>query len=36
MTHGCSQKCINDIGSYHCGCYEGYEIAIDNQNCKGK
>jgi len=24
-THGCSQVCVNDLGTYHCDCYNGYQ-----------
>ena len=23
-THACSQVCVNDLGSYHCDCYNGF------------
>ena len=29
-TNPCDQLCTNTVGSYSCGCYEGYEL--DNNN----
>ena len=34
IMHNCSQECINDIGSYHCQCFEGYELS-GNYECIG-
>lgn len=31
----CEQKCINTLGSYECGCHDGYELEYDNQTCSG-
>ncbi|XP_052261571.1 mucin-like protein isoform X5 [Dreissena polymorpha] len=25
-THNCDQECINDLGSYHCACNNGYQL----------
>ena len=33
---GCSQLCVNTIGSYVCGCYPGYQLSSDNQTCASK
>lgn len=33
---GCSQICINAIGSFHCDCLAGYELAADNTTCEGE
>ena len=33
---GCSQLCINTIGSYSCGCLNGYHLGSDNHTCLGK
>ena len=33
---GCSQLCINTIGSYSCNCQSGYQFGIDNHTCLGK
>ena len=35
-VHECSQKCVNEIGTYRCECDEGYNIALDNRTCEGK
>ena len=35
-TDGCSQQCINTIGSYRCSCSSGYRLASDGQACTGK
>ena len=32
----CSQRCINNIGSYECQCNSGYELAGDKRTCNGK
>ena len=32
---GCEQICINDVGTYHCKCNQGY-ISSDNHTCDGK
>ena len=32
---GCSQQCINTIGSYECGCITGYYLASNNRTCLG-
>ena len=29
----CDQSCVNDIGSYHCECYDGY--FNDTNSCVG-
>ena len=33
---GCSQICINTIGSYACSCQAGYVLNADNRTCAGK
>ena len=33
---GCSQNCINTIGSYKCACYEGYSLDLNGFSCSGK
>ena len=33
---GCSQNCINTIGSYHCSCNSGYLLDEDLKTCNGK
>lgn len=32
---GCKHECINDKGSYHCGCKGGYTLGKDEE-CHGK
>ena len=34
-TDNCDQLCIDDLGSYHCGCYNGYLIDNDSSSCVG-
>ncbi|KAM8734601.1 mannan-binding lectin serine protease 2-like [Acanthopagrus schlegelii] len=29
----CSQICINTPGSYHCSCYSGYKLHLDQHTC---
>ena len=33
---GCTHQCNNDIGSYNCSCWDGYELSSDNHTCIGK
>ena len=38
-THACSQVCVNDLGTYHCDCFTGYENITTTPidvNCTGK
>ena len=32
---GCSQVCVNRLGSYQCRCRDGYELNVDNHTCDG-
>ena len=32
---GCSQLCSNTVGSYTCGCRDGYRLASDGHTCNG-
>ena len=34
--HSCEQMCNNTKGSYHCLCFDGYELNGDGYSCKGK
>lgn len=31
----CEQRCVNTLGSYHCACDPGYELAPDRRSCAG-
>lgn len=31
---GCSHKCISSLGSFHCECYDGYEL-VNGKLCEG-
>ena len=33
---GCNQICNNNIGSYICSCYHGYQISSNSRTCTGK
>ena len=32
--HGCQHLCINTVGSYKCGCHDGYAMTKDGRTCK--
>ena len=32
----CDQSCSNTVGSYQCGCVEGYTLHSDGKTCLGK
>ena len=32
----CNHLCINEYGSYHCQCRDGYTLALDAHSCFGK
>ena len=34
-THDCSQTCINTVGSFTCGCGNGYLLDKDKFTCNG-
>ena len=34
-THDCSQTCINTVGSFTCGCGNGYLLDTDKFTCNG-
>lgn len=34
-TDSCSQLCSNTVGSYTCGCRDGYRLASDGRTCNG-
>ena len=31
----CDQLCVNDLGSYHCECYNGYFRDNNTSSCVG-
>ena len=33
--HGCSQICINKIGTFTCECNDGYILQADGKQCLG-
>ena len=33
---GCSQYCVNNVGSYYCTCDNGYLLNSDQHTCDGK
>ena len=33
---GCMQTCTNQVGSYQCGCNDGYDLDVDQHSCVGK
>ena len=33
---GCAQVCTNTLGTYTCGCNEGYMLNIDGRFCDGR
>ena len=32
---GCDHTCINEAGSYHCDCEDGFELDEDLHGCSG-
>ena len=34
-TDDCQQECINVVGGFQCGCYEGYSLNSDLRTCSG-
>ena len=32
----CDELCVNEIGSYHCECYDGYFRDNNSASCFGK
>ena len=30
---GCDTACINTVGSFYCGCDEGYSLDLDGRGC---
>jgi hypothetical protein len=34
--HQCQQTCQNMIGSYTCGCSDGFMLGNDRRSCSGK
>lgn len=35
-THSCSQICVNNPGSYSCGCNSGFSLTFDGFGCTGE
>ncbi|XP_066569095.1 epidermal growth factor-like protein 7 [Amia ocellicauda] len=35
-SHSCAQQCVNTIGSYQCGCQEGYQLGRDGLACEAQ
>ena len=35
-SNKCSQKCVNEEGTYHCECNTGYLLDQNGLNCNGK
>jgi hypothetical protein len=34
---GCTDRCVNTVGGYHCQCKVGYKwFTINGRNCSGK
>ena len=33
---GCMQTCTNQVGSYQCGCNDGYDLDVNQHSCVGK
>ena len=32
---GCEHECVNEVGSHHCLCPDGYVLTDDHHTCKG-
>ena len=32
---GCNHTCVNEVGSYHCDCDDGFELNEDLHGCSG-
>jgi len=32
---GCSDQCINNAGSFECGCKPGFQFTSDERSCEG-
>ena len=35
-THECQHVCNNTPGSFHCSCFNGYQLNNDSSTCSGK
>uniref|UniRef100_A0A8C6FQN4 Matrilin 4 n=1 Tax=Moschus moschiferus TaxID=68415 RepID=A0A8C6FQN4_MOSMO len=31
--HGCQHQCVSALGTFHCACNPGYQLATDNKSC---
>ncbi len=36
LNGGCSQVCVNRVGSFQCRCRDGYTLNVDNRTCDGR
>lgn len=34
--HGCQHQCVSALGTFHCACNPGYQLAEDNKSCLGE
>ena len=35
-SNDCSHRCVNSVGSFHCGCNIGFVLQEDGYTCNGK
>lgn len=33
---GCTQRCVNTVGSAYCACNPGFRLSVDKKTCEGK
>ncbi|XP_055293680.1 matrilin-4 isoform X2 [Moschus berezovskii] len=34
--HGCQHQCVSALGTFHCACNPGYQLATDNKSCMAR